>query len=201
MQPMFGSEQTFSLAALNAPRALAALTLAFSTDPVCRWIWPSPDVHMRFFGRFAQAFAGAAFERGTAFVDAEVRAAALWLPPGAAPDETALLGVIDHSVLTHKRATALGLLESMSEHHPKEEHWYLPLIGVEPMAQGRGLGAGLMRSALARCDAAGLPAYLESTNQRNLTFYGRLGFRVTGQIKVGECPEIMPMRREPRRLQ
>ena len=42
----------------------------------------------------------------------------------------------------------------MDECHPDESHWYLPMIGVEPSAQGEGLGAALLRHALARCDAA-----------------------------------------------
>jgi len=190
-------EQSFALAHANAPRAFAALTLDFSTDPVCRWCWPDPAVHLRFFPRFARAFGGGAFDCGTAYVDADVRGAALWLPPGAEPDEAALMEIIDDSLRAERRATLLALLERMGEHHPKEEHWYLPLIGVEPMMQGRGLGQTLMLPALARCDASGVPAYLESTNPKNVPFYERLGFRTMGRIEIGACPAIEPMVRPP----
>jgi ribosomal protein S18 acetylase RimI-like enzyme len=197
MKASLALEQSFSLASSNAPRALSALTLAFSCDPVCRWCWSDPDVHLRFFPRFALAFGGAAFDCGTAFVDAEVRGAALWLPPGATPDDPALMDIIDSSVKAAQRATLFAVLEQMAEHHPHGDHWYLPLIGVEPMAQSRGLGRTLMLPALARCDARGLPAYLESTNPKNVPFYERLGFRATGRIKVDDCPEVVPMLRAP----
>ena len=58
----------------------------------------------------------------------------------------------------------VAVIEQMGQHHPPEPHWYLPLIGVDPARQGQGLGAALMRPVLAKCDAAGLPAYLESTS-------------------------------------
>jgi hypothetical protein len=56
-----------------------------------------------------------------------------------------------------------------------------------------------MRSRLDRCDAEGLPAYLESTNPENLPYYRRFGFEVTGEISLPEDePKLWPMWREPR---
>jgi len=78
-------------------------------------------------------------------------------------------------------------------------HGYLPLIGVEPNAQGRGLGAALMGVALARCDREGTLAYLESSNPRNVSLYRRGGFEETDEIKVGAGPVVTPMVRQPRR--
>jgi hypothetical protein len=42
-----------------------------------------------------------------------------------------------------------------------------------------------------------LPAYLESTNPRNIPFYESLGFCPVGIIQSGTSPEIVPMLREP----
>jgi len=46
----------------------------------------------------------------------------------------------------------LATFEKMAQWHPEEPHWYLPMIGVDPSAQGKGLGAELMRHAVVRCD-------------------------------------------------
>jgi len=92
----------------------------------------------------------------------------------------------------------LGTFEKMAQWHPDEPHWYLP-IGVEPTAQGRGLGAELMRHAVARCDDEGVLAYLESSNPRNISLYLRSGFEVMGEIQVGAAPVLTPMVRQPRR--
>ncbi len=55
----------------------------------------------------------------------------------------------------------MEVLDAMGSFHPKEPHWYLPLIGVDPLHQGKGAGTALMRFALERIDAAKEVAYLE----------------------------------------
>ena len=40
------------------------------------------------------------------------------------------------------------MVEQMANYHPREPHWYLPLMGVDPTCQGKGLGSALMRHAL-----------------------------------------------------
>ena len=92
----------------------------------------------------------------------------------------------------------LATFEKMDEWNPDEPHWYLPLIGVEPNAQGRGLGGALMRHAVARCDQEDAVAYLESSNPRNISLYERHGFEVMGEIQVGSAPRVTPMVRHPR---
>jgi ribosomal protein S18 acetylase RimI-like enzyme len=71
------------------------------------------------------------------------------------------------------------------------------MIGVEPHAQGRGLGAELMGHAQARCDRDGALAYLESSNPRNISLYLRHGFEILGEIRVGAAPPVTPMLRRP----
>jgi ribosomal protein S18 acetylase RimI-like enzyme len=72
------------------------------------------------------------------------------------------------------------------------------MIGVEPNSQGKGLGAALLRYALARCDKEGALAYLESSNPRNISLYERHGFEVMGEIRIGAAPLVTPMLRRPR---
>jgi ribosomal protein S18 acetylase RimI-like enzyme len=86
----------------------------------------------------------------------------------------------------------------MSQAHPREPHWYLPLIGVEPIEQGRGHGSTLLRIALTVCDQD-LPAYLEASSQQSIPLYERHGFEVVGTIQAGSSPKMFPMFRRPRR--
>jgi ribosomal protein S18 acetylase RimI-like enzyme len=74
----------------------------------------------------------------------------------------------------------------------------LPFIAVDPAYQGKGHGEALMAYALARCDRDKLPAYLESTNPRNVSLYRRHGFEPIGTIQVGSAPPIVPMLRRAR---
>lgn len=91
-------------------------------------------------------------------------------------------------------------VETAAKHTPQEPHWYLAVIGADPAAQGQGHGAALLRSGLAKADAAGLPAYLESTKPSNLPFYEHFGFTVREELLLpGDGPVLWAMWREPRR--
>lgn len=178
-------------------QAIATLTLAFAADPACRWAWPDPRQYLAGFPDFVRAFAGRAFERGTAYCIDAFAGAALWLPPGTEPDEEAVVALMERTVAEGQRAEMFAVLEQMGSYHPPEPHWYLPLIGVDPAHQGRGYGSDLMRHALEACDRDGTPAYLESTNPKNLSLYRRHGFEVLGTIRVGASPPIFPVLRPP----
>lgn len=175
--------------------AVAVLTLAFISDPTNRWCWPGAPEFLVAFPAFVRALGGRAFAAESAF---EAPAGvALWLPPGVEPDEAELASVIERTVHPSKHEDLYSLIEQMGRYHPTVPHWYLPFVGVEPMSQGRGLGAALLQPILRRCDEEGLPAYLESTNPRNIPFYERLGFASVGVMQAGTSPTIVPMLREP----
>jgi GNAT superfamily N-acetyltransferase len=176
------------------------LTLAFATDPPNRWMYPDPAQYLRHFPEFARALGGAALTQGTAFVNRERSGAALWLAPDVGPDEPALMRLIEETVAADKREILAAVIDEMVRHHPQEPHWYLPFIGVEPAHQGKGLGALLLQPILAACDAKGLPAYLESSNPKNQTFYERHGFKALGEIRFGSCPPVVPMLRRAKQL-
>lgn len=180
------------------PGTVACIVAAFITDPLARFATPSPHDYLRAAPLVTREFAGASFEQGTAYVSADFCGAALWLPPGVHPNEEGLERVFRQYAKAEHLDHLLATFEKMGESHPVEPHWYLPMIGVEPNAQNRGLGQALMRHALARCDQEGVPAYLESSNRRNISLYERHGFEVMGQIQVGAGPVITPMLRQPR---
>jgi len=183
----------------DTQRVLDTLTLAFAADPAVRWMYPDVQQYLQYFPAFAQAFGGGAIARRTAFVSEGYSGAALWLPPDTAPDEAALTALLEKSVADRERADAFAVFEEMAWYPPGEPHWYLPLMGVDPAWQGRGYGSAMLQHALEQCDGEHLPAYLESTNPRNIPLYERHGFEVIGAIRIGNCPPIFPMLRAARR--
>jgi ribosomal protein S18 acetylase RimI-like enzyme len=180
------------------PHAVAAIVAAFLTDPLARFAWPSPHDHLRGMPLATREFAGGSFEHGTAYVSADFCGTALWLPPGVHPNGEALERVFRDTARPEHLDDLLATFEKMEQWHPEEPHWYLPIIGVEPNAQGKGLGAALMRHAVARCDQERALSYLESSNPRNISLYLRHGFEVMGEIRVGAAPLVTPMLRRPR---
>jgi ribosomal protein S18 acetylase RimI-like enzyme len=146
----------------------------------------------------AHAFGGESFALGTADAIDGLAGVALWLPPGVTSDEEPLGTLFERTAPASIQQDLAGVFEQMASFHPREPHWYLPLIGVDPARQGQQLGDKLMDHSLARCDADRLPAHLESSNPRNLGFYQRHGFEILGKIQVGSSPTIVPMLRKPR---
>jgi ribosomal protein S18 acetylase RimI-like enzyme len=80
--------------------------------------------------------------------------------------------------------------------HPIEPHWYLGTLGVAPHKQRRGFGLSLLREWLRAVDRDGVGAYLETDTERNVGFYGSVGFEVEGEIEVLGAP-IWRMSRPP----
>jgi GNAT superfamily N-acetyltransferase len=178
--------------------AYATIVLAFNADPAARWTWPRADVYLQSMSQAARAFSSKGFALGTAYETGGFAGVALWLPPGVSADEEALTNIMDHTARAEIKGDLEQVFERMAGFHPQQPHWYLPLIGVDPSRQGQRLGDQLMAHALARCDTDGLPAYLESSNPRNIPFYERQGFEALGKIQVGSSPTIVPMLRKAR---
>src|SRR5207344_429915 len=108
---------------------------AFSADPAVRWMYPDPHQYITCFPRFVQALAGRAFERNSADSLAGCPAVALWLPPTVQPDEQAIVELVQQTVSEELRGDMFAFFEQMGRFHPVEPHWYLPLIGVDPVRQ------------------------------------------------------------------
>jgi ribosomal protein S18 acetylase RimI-like enzyme len=69
-----------------------------------------------------------------------------------------------------------ALDELFEKHHPSDIHWHLAFLAVHPDHQSHGLGSRLMKRTHDELDQAGLPAYLEATNENNVRLYRRHGY-------------------------
>ncbi|MEO0409350.1 MAG: GNAT family N-acetyltransferase [Cyanobacteria bacterium P01_A01_bin.135] len=174
-----------------------SLVLAFSNDPAVRWLFPDPHQYLAYFPEFVAAFAGNAFERGTAYVSGDYAGAALWFSPGIEADSEAVDELLQGCLSEADQPDAFTVFDQMVHYHPHYPHWYLPLLGVDPRHHGQGHGSALLRSVLGRCDRDRLPAYLESSNPQTVPFYQHHGFEVLGTIQVGKSPQIFTMLRQP----
>jgi GNAT superfamily N-acetyltransferase len=140
----------------------------------------------------------AALNHESAHVVGDFMGAALWVPPGAHTDEEAMGKIFEKHIEQPRLGEVYALFEKMAEYHPAEPHWYLPLIGVDPVFQRRGLGSALMQHGVAACDRGRTLAYLEATGPASVPLYRRHGFEVIGEIVVGNSPPLFPMLRRPR---
>lgn len=174
------------------------LVLAFSSDPVNRWVYPDAHQFLTHFPHFVRVFGGKAFACGTAYALHYNFGAALWLPPGVTPDEESLITLMQQSADAAIQADLFAVLEQMGHYHPSEPHWYLSILGVDPTQQGKGYGSALLQYQLQQCDRDHQLAYLESSNPKNIPLYEQHGFQVLGIIQAGSFPPIFPMLRYPK---
>ena len=188
----------------DAAVAGRVLGRAFTTDPVFTWMLAGrPDLERqltRVFGAFAST--AARTPDGQVLLDPAERGAAVWLPPDRWRLSIPELARELHRFLPAygpRVVRALATLTRVEKAHPQEPHWYLEAIGCVPEARGQGIGGTLLAPVLKRCDEERLPAYLESSNPRNIPFYERHGFvqRPLFRLPAG-CPVITPMWRDPR---
>jgi ribosomal protein S18 acetylase RimI-like enzyme len=186
-----------AVAPADVARAEGVQLLAFTTDPVMRWLWPEPHDYLHAFPRLVRGFGGRAFKHDAAHVASGFVGGTLWLPPGVHPDEQALETLMNETLVEPGRSEAGRILEEMGASHPDEPHWHLAFIGVDPMQRSRGIGAALLQHTLARIDAQRLHAYLESSNPANISLYRRHGFEVVREIRAGGSPPVFPMVRKP----
>lgn len=179
-----------------------ALARAFDDDPLIGWFFPGERRRRERLPGFMAALTRiSSLPHGAVYTTDGWTGAALWNPPGTW--RTTLAGQLrlGPPMLRHlgtRMVTAVRAFSIIESRHPEEPHWYLLMLGTVPEQQGRGVGSALMRPILDRCDAEGVPAYLESSKQRNIPFYARHGFQVTGQIDLPGGPSLWPMWRDPR---
>lgn len=186
--------------ASNADRqaVIGVITLAFSSDPMARWAYPDPATYLAVMPELIAAFGGNGFAHGTVHLIDGSMGAAMWLPPGVNPDADRLAALTEQHAPKERMPDMMQVFEQMDRYHPPDPCWYLPLIGIDPLHQGRGCGSALLRHALARCDRDRALAYLESSNPKNVPLYERHGFETIGSIQAGSSPTVVPMLRQPR---
>ena len=180
----------------DIPALSATLARAFHDDPVATYALPSDRRRPRQLGRFYTERLRTLVPEELVFCDDERRVAALWAPPDKW--HTPLGELL--RVRTFSWRSPLFLVGGMQveRRHPTEPHYYLAILGADPSAQGTGLGSRVLAPMLDRCDTEGVPAYLESSKERNLDFYARHGFRVTDDMRLPLGPPMWFMWRAPR---
>jgi len=165
----------------DCPVVARAMARAFFDDPLQVWALRDPETRLSILEQvFALLSRYSSVPRGESYTDATLACAAFWVPPGpfeldrAAAE--AMAPMLDLLGDANERFRAAE--DTMRAHRPTELHFYLQGLGTDPPRQGEGLATAAMQPVLERCDADSIPAYLESTKERNVGFYERHGFEV-----------------------
>jgi len=168
----------------------ATLAAAFDADPAWTWVFPDPEQRPGQLRAVWMLLLEGAVDLGWVWTTPGFGAATLWIPPGEpelAPAQAARADGVWAELLGPDVGRSTTLTTAFGAARPvTPEHFYLSLLGTRPDRRGHGLGMALLADNLARVDAEGAPAYLESTNPANLERYRSVGFVAHGGFRLGD---------------
>jgi len=79
------------------------------------------------------------------------------------------------------------------------KHWYLLLLAVDPKHQGKGYASQLLNEMLNVIDGEGLPCYLETEGNQNVSIYQHFGFKVIDEFTIPNTNDkLVAMLRQPK---
>ena len=194
---------------LEEPGVIAAMGRAFFDDPLFGYFVPNLLHQTKGLLGFMSGAVKDAEPFGEIWVahaDGKIASAAIWLPPGAYPRS------VKRELMTNVRAVpafarargrirdSLRLLAAVDKAHKDiaAPHFYLAVLGSDPLFQRVGAGSAVLGPVLDRCDAESLPAYLETQKEANIAYYARHRFEVVRKIENPPCPPVWTLLREPR---
>jgi GNAT superfamily N-acetyltransferase len=178
------------------------LTTAFFHDPL--WGPAFPDEQQRPVQAAAmwRLYVTSALRYPWTLVTPEAEAAAVWIPPGGTEltdqEEDDLPNLLTQAAGADVAKAILTIYAQLEAAHPQEPCFYLTLLGVHEDHRGKGLGMGLLAESLARIDALGAPAYLESSNPANVARYQSVGFTARDEIAIATGHIVTTMWRPAR---
>ena len=184
------------------PAARDCLVAGFMADPLYCWLYPDEVTRPGMVGDVVDLVLGAAVGTGSAWVLDDVVAVAAFTEHGAdlidAGTEASYRQLLEQQIGPRRTAHAFAGMAACAAYEPSGPHDTLHTLAVHGSRQGKGLGTALLKHLLAQCDERGHPVHLDSSNQRNVSFYERLGFTVSGEVEVpGGGPTMRCMVRPP----
>lgn len=176
----------------DVPPAARVLAAAFADYPWTRWTVPADD-HERRLEELQALYLAHALEVGIVLVDdgPGPRAVVALLPPDAS----------DPAPEVQERVAALhgdrrAVLAGVALPPAPDGAWSLATLGVHPDHRGGGLGTALARAGLDAAARRGATTVaLETSDERNVRLYERLGFAVTARTELVDGPVVWSMTR------
>lgn len=175
-------------------KAVSALAGAFMSDPLWQNLFPHSQKRFNALSAVLRLLIHYGLNYGWVNTNPEINAVALWLPSDRTRPH--LLNSFSSAALTLPFRLGFKPLRLMLKFDRLQNqlhrqvittpHRYLALLGVAPEHQGKGFGTALLQSGIKEATRYNLPIYLDTTNERNLSYYKQLGFKLVKSLPLSE---------------
>ena len=96
-----------------------------------------------------------------------------------------------------KRFTEIGSIKQKTRSDIlNTSYYYIDFVGVDPQYQKQGFSLLLIEEKLNYCDRMKIPCYVETSNQENVPFYLKFGFKIIHEYELNSLKDFC-LYREP----
>jgi ribosomal protein S18 acetylase RimI-like enzyme len=169
------------------------LSRAFEDDPFNTYAFPDPEERVRKMPYAHEFLLRYYISYGGSFITSpKLEGVAVWIHPdnlGTSFWRMIISGAIWPAMkMGIETGRRMQVLDNYTEKKHRDlvpnKHWYLLLLGVDPKHQGKGYASQLLNGMLSEIDGEGLPCYLETEGDRNVSIYQHFGFKVIDKFTV-----------------
>jgi hypothetical protein len=183
------------------------LSRAFHHEPYFSYMVPDDNERRSILPRFLRSILDVSHSYGESYTTPAVEGGAVWIRPDQiATFQRSLWARLRAANFTLSRTSLMrGIrlstrLEQVRRQLLRIPHWYLVALGLDPAHEPSLIRPALLRPILSRADFDGYHCYLETLQERNLSFYEEQGFRIEGCGQISQSgPRFWSMIRAPRR--
>jgi len=184
----------FRLGKAQIKPAAEVFARAFQNDPMYIYIIPKSDDRKKIVQHIFQFRIRYGVLYGEVYsISPNLEGIAMWIPSENA--HMTLWGSLRARVLLlYLRAgkNIISRLESIGDYgspihkrHADFPHWHLSSIAVDPFFQRKGHARTLLKTMLTRIEQEGLPCFLDTHVEKNVSIYQRFGFKI---VETGVIP-------------
>jgi ribosomal protein S18 acetylase RimI-like enzyme len=177
----------------NAKPAVEVLIRAFQNYPLFQYYFPSEVEREKISSYFLSFAVFTGISYGEVYATSpNLEGVAVWIPSTNYPvtfwrqlRSVPLRVVFGFGTYGGFKMRRLGdYVDTVHQRLTPFKHWFLQTIGIAPQFQGKGYASELLRPMLSKIDEEGLPCYLETLDEQNVSLYEHFDFKIVDKSNV-----------------
>lgn len=174
-------------------QASLVISEAFFNDPLMKYLFPIKQERISKLPSMMKLLIRIGIKYGVVHVtSSKLEGIAIWFPSNRAKI-TSWMGLINGGIpyffklgtkAVKKQNKFYKFIYSKHKKLLCSYHWYLSIIAVNPIYQGKGFSRILFNSMFPYVDKRNLPCFLDTNNEKNLPIYEQFGFKILEEYEI-----------------